>query len=144
HGNGTQGIFWPDRNLFYGSTHEMPLFPGTGAASEIGVGNIFNAPMKAGEGGAEFRVAMSERILPALDAFLPDLVLISAGFDAHESDPLGHIRLQEADFTWITEKVMDVAARRCSGRIVSMLEGGYELGALGRSAAAHVTALMSA
>jgi len=143
HGNGTQSIFWSDKNLFYGSTHEMPLFPGTGAVSETGVGNIFNAPLKAGDDGAVFRQAMSERILPALDAFRPDLILISAGFDAHEGDPLGHIRLLEADFVWITQQIMDIAARRCSGRIVSMLEGGYELGALGRSVAAHVTALMN-
>jgi acetoin utilization deacetylase AcuC-like enzyme len=143
HGNGTQSIFWSDKNLFYGSTHEMPLFPGTGAVSETGVGNIFNAPMKAGDGGAVFRQAMSERILPALDAFRPDLILVSAGFDAHDGDPLGHIGLSEPDFAWITQRVMEIAAKRCSSRIVSMLEGGYELGALGRSAAAHVTALMN-
>lgn len=144
HGNGTQSIFWSDRNLFYGSTHEMPLFPGTGAVTETGLGNIFNAPLKAGDGGARFRAAMSERILPGLDAHQPDLIVISAGFDAHEKDPLGHIRLQEIDFAWATKRIMEVAERRCSGRIVSMLEGGYELNALGNSVAAHVQTLMDA
>lgn len=144
HGNGTQKIFWSDADLFYGSTHEMPLFPGTGAVSETGVGNIFNAPLKAGDGGREFRAAMTERVLAVLDAFRPDLILISAGFDAHDADPLGHLRLVESDFAWITEKIMAIAAKRCGGRIVSMLEGGYELSALGRSVAAHVQTLMTA
>jgi acetoin utilization deacetylase AcuC-like enzyme len=144
HGNATQKIFWQDKDLFYGSTHEMPLFPGTGALSETGVGNIFNAPLKAGDGGAVFSEAMKTRILPALDAFRPDMILISAGFDAHEGDPLAHIRLLEPDFAWITAELMETAARRCDSRIVSMLEGGYELGALGRSTALHVRTLMSA
>ncbi|WP_334150491.1 histone deacetylase family protein [Hyphomicrobium sp.] len=144
HGNGTQRIFWSDRSLFYGSTHEMPLFPGTGALNETGVGNIFNAPLKAGDGGIAFRSAMKERILPALDAFRPDLILISAGFDAHDGDPLAHLRLFEADFAWVTAELMSLAARHCRGRIVSMLEGGYELDALGRSTAAHVATLMGA
>jgi acetoin utilization deacetylase AcuC-like enzyme len=143
HGNGTQRIFWTDKDLFYGSTHEMPLFPGTGAVSETGEGNIFNAPLKAGDGGDAFRAAMRERVLPALDAFRPDLIIVSAGFDAHLSDPLAHLRLTEPDFAWITEVIMQLAARRCDGRIVSVLEGGYDLGALARSAAAHVGALMS-
>jgi acetoin utilization deacetylase AcuC-like enzyme len=144
HGNGTQRAFWKSKNLFYGSTHEMPLFPGTGSVPETGAGNIFNAPLKAGDGSVEFRAAMTERILPALDEFRPELILISAGFDAHEGDPLGHIRLREADYTWITQRVMDIADRCCSGRIVSMLEGGYVLEDLARSTAAHVGALMSA
>jgi acetoin utilization deacetylase AcuC-like enzyme len=122
----------------------MPLFPGTGAVSETGVGNIFNAPLRAGDGGATFRDAMKTRILPALDAFRPDFILVSAGFDAHEGDPLAHIRLLEPDFEWITEELMELATRHCRGRIVSMLEGGYELGALGRSTASHVKALMKA
>ena len=122
----------------YGSTHQMPLFPGTGAISETGVGNIFNAPLKAGDNGKVFREAMTDRVLSALDAFRPDIILVSAGFDAHEGDPLAHIRLLESDFEWITDKVTEIAARRCHGRVVSMLEGGYELGALGRSTAAHV------
>jgi acetoin utilization deacetylase AcuC-like enzyme len=143
HGNGTQRIFWEDRDLFYGSTHEMPLFPGTGAVSETGVGNIFNAPLKAGDGGEVFREAMRERILPALDAFRPDLIVVSAGFDAHRRDPLAHLRLAEPDFAWITKEIMHLAARRCGDRVVSVLEGGYELGALARSVAAHVGALMS-
>jgi acetoin utilization deacetylase AcuC-like enzyme len=143
HGNGTQRIFWPDQDLFYGSTHEMPLFPGTGAVSETGVGNIFNAPLKAGDDGEVFRAAMRERVLPALDAFRPDLILISAGFDAHRGDPLAHLRLVETDFAWITEEVMRLAARHCGDRIVSVLEGGYDLGALARSVAAHVGTLMN-
>jgi acetoin utilization deacetylase AcuC-like enzyme len=144
HGNATQKFFWADKDLFYGSTHEMPLFPGTGARSETGVGNIFNAPLKAGDGGTTFREAMKIRILPALEAFRPDVILVSAGFDAHEGDPLAHIRLLEPDFEWITEELMEVAAKHCQGRIVSMLEGGYELGALGRSTASHVRMLMRA
>jgi len=143
HGNGTQRIFWPDRDLFYGSTHEMPLFPGTGAVSETGAGNIFNAPLKAGDGGDAFREAMGARVLPALDGFHPDLIIISAGFDAHTRDPLAHLRLLEPDFAWITEQMMQLAARHCSSRIVSVLEGGYELSALARSVAAHVGTLMS-
>jgi acetoin utilization deacetylase AcuC-like enzyme len=122
----------------------MPLFPGTGARSETGVGNIFNAPLKAGDGGTTFREAMKIRILPALEAFRPDVILVSAGFDAHDGDPLAHIRLLEPDFEWITEELMEVAAKHCRGRIVSMLEGGYELGALGRSTASHVRMLMRA
>ena len=142
HGNGTQQIFWHDKNLFYGSTHEMPLFPGTGSITETGVGNIYNSPLKAGDGTSAFRTAMAERILPALDAFRPDIILVSAGFDAHEGDPLGHLRLTEADFGWITGEIVERAEKHCRGRIVSMLEGGYELAALGRSVAAHVRTLM--
>jgi acetoin utilization deacetylase AcuC-like enzyme len=144
HGNGTQRIFWPDKDLFYGSTHEMPLFPGTGAASETGVGNIFNAPLRVGDDGDVFREAMRARVLPALDAFRPDLILISAGFDAHRRDPLAHLRLLESDFAWITEQIMHLAARHCGDRVVSVLEGGYDLGALARSVAAHVGTLMTA
>src|SRR5262249_29255943 len=132
-----------DKDLFYGSTHEMPLFPGTGAVSETGVGNIFNAPLRAGDDGNVFRDAMRARVLPALEAFRPDLILISAGFDAHKDDPLAHLRLLEPDFAWITEQIMQLAARHCSDRVVSVLEGGYELGALARSVAAHVATLMS-
>jgi acetoin utilization deacetylase AcuC-like enzyme len=122
----------------------MPLFPGTGAVTETGAGNIFNAPLKAGDGGVRFREAMSTRVLPALDAFRPDLILISAGFDAHAGDPLAHIRLIEDDFIWVTQKVMELADTHCRGRIVSILEGGYALEALARSAAAHVRTLMTA
>jgi acetoin utilization deacetylase AcuC-like enzyme len=142
HGNGTQEIFWSDGDLFYGSTHQMPLYPGTGAASETGVGNIFNAPLREGDGGAEFRAAMSNIILPALDAFGPDLVIISAGFDAHRDDPLGGLNLTEEDFVWATLNVMDLADKHAEGRVVSVLEGGYDIRALAASVAVHVQALI--
>jgi acetoin utilization deacetylase AcuC-like enzyme len=142
HGNGTQDIFWSDKDLFYGSTHEMPLFPGTGAISEVGVGNIFNAPLRAGDAGERFRDAFESRILPALHDFGPDIVLISAGFDAHQADPLANLRLVEADFMWATERIADMAKRHCHGRIVSLLEGGYDLVALAQSVAVHVKTLM--
>ena len=144
HGNGTQDAFWSDKDLFYGSTHQMPLFPGTGALSETGVGNIFNAPLNPLDGSARFREAYQTRILPALHNFGPDLVLISAGFDAHREDPLAQIELTEADFTWVTEKLMETAEKHAGGRIVSLLEGGYDLDALARSTAVHVRALMQA
>ena len=142
HGNGTQEIFWSDKNLFYGSTHQMPLFPGTGALSETGVGNIFNAPMRSGDGREPFEDAFTERILKPLHNISPDLVLISAGFDAHRDDPLGGMQLVEADYIWATEKLADIARRHANGRIVSMLEGGYNLTALARSVAVHVKTLM--
>lgn len=144
HGNGTQDIFWSDKDLFYGSTHEMPLFPGTGAVTERGVGNINNAPLRAGDAGDRFREAFESRILPALHDFGPDILIISAGFDAHQADPLANLRLVEADYLWATEKLADMAKRHCNGRIVSMLEGGYDLNALARSVAVHVKALMDA
>lgn len=142
HGNGTQEIFWSDKNLFYGSTHQMPLFPGTGALSETGVGNIFNAPMRYGDGREPFEDAFTERILKPLHNFAPDLVLISAGFDAHRDDPLGGMELVEADYIWATEKLAELARTHAKGRIVSMLEGGYNLTALARSVAVHVKTLM--
>ncbi len=143
HGNGTQDIFWSDRDLFYGSTHQMPLFPGTGAQSESGVaGNICNAPLRAGDGGAAFRAALHERIFPALEAFAPDLVLLSAGFDAHAADPLGGLELTAEDFAWVTLQLGEIAHRFCAGRMVSMLEGGYDLEALGQASARHIAALM--
>jgi len=144
HGNGTQDIFWSDASVFYGSTHQMPLYPGTGARSETGVGNIVNAPLRAGDDGEPFRAAMDEVVLPALDAFGPDLVIISAGFDAHVRDPLAELRLIEADFAWITRRLLEIAARRCGGRVVSLLEGGYDLEGLSRSVAVHVATLMEA
>jgi acetoin utilization deacetylase AcuC-like enzyme len=144
HGNGTQAIFWEDASVLYASTHEMPLYPGTGALSETGVGNIVNAPLHAGVDGTAFAEAMRQRILPALDNFAPDLILISAGFDAHWRDPLASLNLNEMDFGWATEEVMAVAARRCGGRVVSVLEGGYDLTGLAQSVAAHVAALMAA
>ncbi len=144
HGNGTQHMFERDRDLFYASTHEWPLYPGTGAASETGVaGNIVNAPLPGGADGSAFRKAFDAKILPALDAFAPELVMISAGFDAHEQDPLASLRLHESDFAWVTRALMDVAKRHAKERVVSTLEGGYDLEALGLSAAAHVEALMA-
>ena len=144
HGNGTQDIFWSHKDLFYASTHQMPLFPGSGAVSETGVGNICNAPLRAGDTGEVFAEAFRTRILPALHRFSPDLLLISAGFDAHKDDPLGSVRLVESDYLWVTEELIKVADRHCKGRIVSMLEGGYDLSALARSVGVHVTALMGA
>lgn len=144
HGNGTQDIFWSDKDLFFGSTHQMPLYPGTGGLSETGVGNICNAPLRPGDGGEPFRDAFESRILPALRNFGPDLILISAGFDAHRDDPLANLELLEADFAWATTAIADVAARHAGGRLVSMLEGGYNLAALARSAAVHVKGLMDA
>jgi acetoin utilization deacetylase AcuC-like enzyme len=143
HGNGTQAAFEADDNLFYASTHQHPLYPGTGAASETGVGNIVNAPLRPMSGSGPFRLAMTGRVLPALDAFRPDLVLISAGFDAHRDDPLAQLMLEEADYTWVTEKLIEIAYRHADGRLVSTLEGGYDLAALGASVAAHVRVLMS-
>ncbi|MGQ0483955.1 MAG: histone deacetylase family protein [Hyphomicrobiales bacterium] len=142
HGNGTQDIFWSDRDLFYGSTHQMPLYPGTGARRETGAGNIFNAPLRAGDGGDEFREAMGTVILPALDAFGPELIAVSAGFDAHHRDPLGGLRLTEKDFSWATLKIMEAADKHAGGRVVSVLEGGYDLQGLAASAGFHVQALM--
>jgi acetoin utilization deacetylase AcuC-like enzyme len=143
HGNGTQDIFWADRSVLYASTHQMPLYPGTGAKDETGEhGTIVNAPLRAGDDGEAFRAAVESIILPKMIAFRPDLVLISAGFDAHRRDPLANINLIEADYAWITVQLMEVADRYAGGRIVSLLEGGYDLEALGRSSAAHVMALM--
>ena len=143
HGNGTQDIFWNDPTVMYASTHQMPLYPGTGALSETGEHNqIVNAPLRAGDGGDAFRDAFETAILPRLDDFAPDLLIISAGFDAHFRDPLGGLNLSEADFAWVTERLVALAARRCGGRLISLLEGGYDLEALARSAAAHVGALM--
>lgn len=143
HGNGTQEIFWDDPSVLYASVHEMPLYPGTGAASERGAhGNILNVPLNAGDGSDEFREAFEMAVLPRLDDFRPDLLVISAGFDAHWRDPLADINLREMDFAWATRKLMDVADRSCAGRIVSVLEGGYDLEGLAKSSAAHVAALM--
>jgi acetoin utilization deacetylase AcuC-like enzyme len=144
HGNGTQAAFQSDKNLFYGSTHQMPLFPGTGAASETGLGNIVNAPLAPGDGGEQFRAAFVGRILPELDAFAPDMLLVSAGFDAHKADPLGQLQLVEADFAWVTEQLLEAATKHCGGKLVSTLEGGYDLDALDRSTAIHVQTLMQA
>ena len=144
HGNGTQDIFWSDKNLFYGSTHQMPLFPGTGAIGETGVGNICNAPLSAGDGSEQFKAAMQDRIIPALKNFSPDLILLSAGFDAHINDPLAGLNLREEDFAWITREMLTIASKHTNGRLVSILEGGYHLQSLGSSVAAHVKELMTA
>ena len=143
HGNGTQAAFWDDADLFYGSTHQMPLYPGTGAASETGAGNIHNFPLPPGAAGLAFRDACSDGLLPALEAFQPELLLLSAGFDAHENDPLAQLRLETSDYVWISEELLALAGRHCQGRLVSSLEGGYDLGALVAATAAHVRALMT-
>jgi acetoin utilization deacetylase AcuC-like enzyme len=143
HGNGTQEIFWNDRTVMYCSTHEMPLFPGTGATSERGAHNtIVNAPLRAGDGSLEFRSAFETVILPRLREFRPDILVVSAGFDAHTRDPLASLNLVEADFGWVTKRLMEIADSFAEGRLVSILEGGYDLEGLARSAAAHVSALM--
>lgn len=146
HGNGTQAAFWDEPSLFYASTHQMPLFPGTGAANERGANgeNIVNAPLRAGSGGDFFRDAMNTAVLPALRNFQPDLLIVSAGFDAHERDPLANIALQLDDFAWITRELLSVAHECCDGRLVSALEGGYDLEALAACTAAHVRELMRA
>jgi acetoin utilization deacetylase AcuC-like enzyme len=143
HGNGSQDIFWSDATVMYGSTHQMPLYPGTGAKSERGEhGTVVNAPLRPGDGGEQFRAAFETVILPRLRDFQPDLLVISAGFDAHMRDPLANLNLLEADFEWATKKLMEIADRWANGRVVSVLEGGYDLQGLAQSAAAHVAALM--
>jgi acetoin utilization deacetylase AcuC-like enzyme len=143
HGQGTQAIVEPDPRLFYGSSHQSPLYPGTGSARERGVaGNVVNVPLAAGSGSAAFRDAWAERILPALDQFAPELILVSAGFDAHRRDPLAQLSVETADFVWLTEELLAIADRHAAGRLVSVLEGGYDLDALAESVAAHVRALM--
>ncbi|HEX9490400.1 MAG TPA: histone deacetylase family protein [Stellaceae bacterium] len=144
HGNGTQATFENNPHVFYASTHQSPLYPGTGARSETGVGNVVNVPLRPMSGSTEFRRAYDEFILPALEDFAPDFILISAGFDAHRRDPLAQLMLVEEDYAWVTERLVACAARHCEGRLVSSLEGGYDLEALAASAAAHVRALMAA
>ncbi|GAB0113577.1 histone deacetylase family protein [Acidisoma sp. C75] len=144
HGNGTQAIAWEDADFFFGSSHQHPFYPGTGAATERGAhGQIVNAPLPAGTGRAGFQAAWEGKILPALDSFRPDCIIISAGFDAHRDDPLAQIDLDAADFGWVTEAILAMAARHTGGRVVSLLEGGYDLDALAASAATHVRALMN-
>ncbi|MGD9742703.1 MAG: histone deacetylase family protein [Dongiaceae bacterium] len=142
HGNGTQHLFEADPALFYASTHQWPFYPGTGASGERGCGNIWNLPLPANAGSREFKAAFEEVILPALDRFRPDLVMVSAGFDAHRADPLAMLQLDESDYVWVTGALMRIADRHAGGRLVSALEGGYDLGALAASAAAHVGRLM--
>jgi len=142
HGNGTQAVVENDPTLFFASSHQYPLYPGTGAASETGLGNVVNAPLPVGANGSSFRRVFETRILPAVDAFMPDFLLVSAGFDAHRADPLAGLELEETDFAWVTARLVEAARRHCQGRLVSALEGGYDLRALAASAAAHVGALM--
>ncbi|MGZ5829988.1 MAG: histone deacetylase family protein, partial [Xanthobacteraceae bacterium] len=143
HGNGTQEIFWSDPTVMYCSTHEMPLYPGTGAKTERGARDtIVNAPLRAGDAGEKFREAFETTILPRLRAFAPELLIISAGFDAHLRDPLANLNLVEDDFGWVTRKLMEVADSTAGGRVVSLLEGGYDLQGLAGSVDAHVSALM--
>jgi acetoin utilization deacetylase AcuC-like enzyme len=143
HGNGTQAMFAADPDLFYASSHQNPCYPGTGEAWEHGVAhNIVNAPLRPREGSAAFRAAWSDIILPALDKFAPGLLIISAGFDAHKLDPLAQLRLETADYAWITEQLVAIAEKHCGGRLISVLEGGYDLEALAASAAVHVRGLM--
>ncbi len=143
HGNGTQEIFWADKSVLFCSTHQAPFYPGTGGRGDTGEFNtIVNAPLLAGSSGDAFREAFADVILPRVKAFAPDIILISAGFDAHEDDPLGGLMLRERDFADVTKRLLDIADRRCRGRVVSFLEGGYDIDALAASAAAHVEALM--
>ncbi len=143
HGNGTQHAFEADGDLFYASSHQYPCFPGTGAETERGLGNIVNVPLPPGAGSQAFRRGWGERILPALDGFAPELLIVSAGFDAHRRDPLAQLALDTEDFAWLTRELLSVAGACCGGRLVSALEGGYDLEALGASVAAHVRELMA-
>ena len=142
HGNGTQDIFEADPSVLYCSTHQMPLYPGTGRKDETGVGNIVNAPLSANTGSDHFREAFKDRVLPAIRNFSPDLIIISAGFDAHHRDPLAQINLVADDFDWATGKLMDMAGDFAGNRLVSILEGGYDLQGLAESAGAHIYRLM--
>ncbi len=143
HGNGTQEIFYKDKSIVYGSSHEFPLFPGTGSENETGVGNIFNAILKAGIKGREFLKIFEQKILNPIDKFKPEIILISAGFDAHRRDPLANINLESEDFYEITKKIVDIANVHCKGRVISFLEGGYDLIALSESIKEHLIALRS-
>jgi acetoin utilization deacetylase AcuC-like enzyme len=143
HGNGTQDLVWDDDRILFASTHQMPLYPGSGGAHETGAhANVLNVPLDEGAGGQTFRAKMRDQVLPAILAFQPELILISAGFDAHRDDPLAGLNLVEADFDWATEQICDIADQTASGRVVSSLEGGYDLQALAASTAAHVKVLM--
>lgn len=141
HGNGTQAIFWDQPDVLFASSHQMPLFPGTGAASERGAGNIWNAPLRPGDGGEALRAAWEDRLFPAVDAFRPDLLLVSAGFDAHRRDPLAQVEAEATDFGWLTDRIVELANDHADGRIVALLEGGYDLTGLTESLAAHIAGL---
>jgi len=142
HGNGTQDIFHDDPSVLFCSTHQMPLYPGTGAKEETGAGNIVNAPLSPDTGSDHFREAFKSRVLPRLADFRPDVILISAGFDAHHRDPLASINLVAEDFDWATAKLMELSEKSANHRVVSLLEGGYDLTGLAESAATHIFRLM--
>ncbi|GMG82499.1 histone deacetylase family protein [Paralimibaculum aggregatum] len=142
HGNGTQDIFQSEPRVFFASSHQYPLYPGTGAAHETGVGNILNAPLSPMSGGKEMRSAYEGQILPAVDEFKPELLIVSAGFDAHVNDPLANLNWMDADFGWVTAELCKLAAKHCDGRIVSALEGGYDLEGLIGGLRAHLDALI--
>ena len=145
HGNGTQAVFWGEPDVLFASTHQMPLYPGTGAETECGVhGQIVNTPLPPGAGGKAFRERFEERVLPAVEAFRPDLMLVSAGFDAHRADPLAQLELDAADFAWATRRLLAAARRHAGGRLAAVLEGGYDLEALEECVGAHVAALAGA
>jgi acetoin utilization deacetylase AcuC-like enzyme len=144
HGNGTQAAFERDPSVFYASTHQMPLYPGTGSAEEKGAGNVLNCPLPPGAGSRAFRLVIEASVIPAVEAFEPELLLISAGFDAHRADPLAALEFETDDFGWVTAELCALAKRVCRGRVVSVLEGGYDLAALASSTQAHVRALMTA
>lgn len=144
HGNGTQDLLWDDARALFFSSHQFPLWPGTGAPDERGAhGQVHNIPLPPGSGSAAMRAAYAGRVFPVIDAFAPELILISAGFDAHAADPLAELTWQTDDFGWLTQQICVLADRHCAGRVVSVLEGGYDLDALADSAAAHVAALMA-
>ncbi|MGH8212807.1 MAG: histone deacetylase family protein [Rhodanobacteraceae bacterium] len=142
HGNGTQDIFWNESRVLYLSSHQMPLYPGTGSPNERGAGNILNAPLPPGAGSREFRAAWDEILLPALDAHRPQLLLVSAGFDAHRNDSLAQLQLDTDDYAWITQRLCALPGTHARGRVVSALEGGYDLAALRECTAAHVAAMI--
>ena len=143
HGNGTQDLVWDDARILFASTHQMPLYPGSGHPNETGAhGQIVNVPLAPNTGSREFRAAMERIVLPAIDAHAPDLIVISAGFDAHRNDPLANLNWDESDFAWATEEILSLAATHAGGRVVSTLEGGYDLDGLAASVAAHVRVLM--
>jgi len=143
HGNGTQDLVWNDDRIFFASSHQMPLYPGSGAAHETGAhGNVLNIPLDSGANGADLRRIFEQKILPALEAHKPQMIFISAGFDAHIADPLASLAFTEEDFAWATKALCDFAKIHCNGRVVSTLEGGYDLEALAASVAAHVSVLM--
>jgi acetoin utilization deacetylase AcuC-like enzyme len=142
HGNGTQDIFQKDPDVLYASTHQMPLYPGTGFRNETGVGNIINVPLLPGDGGHALQSAMRKIIFPAVNEFKPELILVSAGFDGHQADPLASLNFTVDDYAWVTREILELADRHCAGKCVSTLEGGYNLKALAGSTAAHVYQMM--